>query len=353
MPTTEHPDAGTKQETGRDWPLGGVVMRALVDAAPDGILMSDCDGRILFANRQAELQFGFAPGELAGRSVDDLLPERLRDAHRVHRARYGAEPRVRAMGAGLRLLGRRADGSELPVEISLSPLRDDAGVRIVAVIRDVTDRVMAEERLRRAEQHLRVVEDRDRIARDLHDIVIQKIFAAGMSIQSVAARTADADQGARLNAVVDELDDTIREIRSVIFGLQTDVRDGTGVRAEILHICDDHRDALGFEPRIRFEGPVDAVSDQVAAELLPVVREAISNVARHAGASAAELTVEHAGDFVTLRVVDDGRGVPADPPEGRGLQNLAERATRLGGRCFVSPRPEGGTLVEWQVPTVG
>jgi two-component system, NarL family, sensor histidine kinase DevS len=352
MPTTEHPDAGTTQESGRDWPLDEVAVRALVDAAPDGILMSDHDGRILFANRQAEMQFGFAPGELACRSVDDLLPERLREAHRVHRARYGAEPRLRAMGAGLRLCGRRADGSEFPVEISLSPLRDDTGVRVVAVIRDVTDRVMAEERLRRAEQHLRIIEDRDRIARDLHDIVIQKLFAAGMNIQSVAART-DADQAARLNAVVDELDDTIREIRSVIFGLHSDLRDGTGVRAEILHICDDHRDALGFEPRIRFEGPVDAMSDQVAAELLPVVREAISNVARHAGASVAELTVEHAGDFVTLRVIDNGRGVPADPPEGRGLQNLAERATRLGGRCFVSPRPEGGTLVEWQVPTVG
>jgi signal transduction histidine kinase len=170
-----------------------------------------------------------------------------------------------------------------------------------------------------------------------------------MTVQSVAART-DPEQGTRLNGVVDELDDTIREIRSVIFSLQPDARTTPGIRADVLRICDDHRDALGFEPRIRFEGPVDTVSDEVAAELLPAVREAISNVARHADASSVDLSIEHVAELVTLRVVDDGRGLPATISGGRGLRNLSDRAARLGGHCRVTTRPEGGTALEWQVP---
>jgi signal transduction histidine kinase len=167
----------------------------------------------------------------------------------------------------------------------------------------------------------------------------------------VAARSGDPEHARRLNTVVDELDETIREIRSVIFSLQSDARDAPGVRADVLRILDDHGDALGFEPRVRFEGPVDAMRDEVAAALLPAVREAVSNVARHAEASALEVSIENAGDFVTLRVVDDGRGVPTTlGAGGNGLRNLTERANRLGGRCLVTARPDGGTSLEWQVP---
>jgi signal transduction histidine kinase len=171
-----------------------------------------------------------------------------------------------------------------------------------------------------------------------------------MTVQSVAARSDDPEHARRLNMVVDDLDGTIREIRSVIFSLQSDTRDTPGVRADVLRVIDDHRDALGFEPRLRFDGPVDAVSDRVAAELLPAVREAISNVARHADASSVEIAIENVGDSVTLRVLDDGRGFPAMVEHGNGLRNLSERASRLGGRCLLTARPEGGTMLEWQVP---
>ena len=114
----------------------------------------------------------------------------------------------------------------------MQAIRDDDGavVRYVKIVRDVRERIAADERLRQAEQHLRVVEDRERIARDLHDIVIQKLFAAGMMIQSVSARSTDVEHGQRLSMVVDDLDETIREIRSVIFSLQADARAGNGVR---------------------------------------------------------------------------------------------------------------------------
>ena len=152
MPTTEEPATGTAAHDARGRAIDETAFHALIDAAPDGILMAGEDGRITFANRRAEELFGFGPDELDGRSVDELLPERLQQVHRAHRTRYRAEPRLRSMGAGLTLFGRRADGTEFPVEIGLSPLPGDDGLSVVAVVRDITERVAAE-----AEQ--RVVRD--------------------------------------------------------------------------------------------------------------------------------------------------------------------------------------------------
>jgi PAS domain S-box-containing protein len=352
MPTTGNADPGTVGEPHDDdeTTLDESTVRALVEAAPDGILLVDETNRVAFANHQAHALFGYEHDDLLGRSVDELLPERLRAVHGTHVDRYRAEPRRRSMGTGLLLHGRRADGSEVPVEISLSPLPGDGGLRVVVVVRDVTERLEVEARLQRAEQHLRISEDRDRIARDLHDVVIQKLFAAGMTVQSVAARSNDAEQSGRLQQVVDDLDDTIREIRSVIFSLQSDARDQSGLRADVLRVVDEERAALGCEPRIRFDGPVDATSQTVAAELVPALREALSNVARHARASSVEVDVAHRAGAVTLRVVVDGIGLSARSTGGNGLRNLADRAAKLGGRCLVSAGAEGGTVLEWQVP---
>jgi signal transduction histidine kinase len=172
-----------------------------------------------------------------------------------------------------------------------------------------------------------------------------------MTIQSVSARAADPEHGRRLTAVVDDLDDTIREIRSVIFSLQADSRNTTGLRAGVLRITDDERDALGFEPRIHFDGPIELIDDRIAQELLPALREALSNVARHAAASAVEIVVE-SNDQVILRVLDNGQGMPVTLSSGNGITNLSARAARLGGTCRVSSRPDGGTVLEWQVPAL-
>jgi PAS domain S-box-containing protein len=355
MPAT--PVAGSaaspRDDSTGDAGLDADAVRALVDAAPDGILLADERGTILFANRRAAELFAIALDDLVGRPVDDLLPERLREVHRAHRTRYGAEPRLRSMGAGLLLHARRSDGSEFPVEISLSPLTTAGGVRVVAVVRDVSERLETEQQLRLAEQHLHIVEDRERIARDLHDVVIQKLFAAGMSVQSVAARSTDEEHSQRLTRVVDDLDDTIREIRSAIFSLQSEMRDESGLRAKLLGVLDDERAALGFEPRIRFDGRVDATSSDVTEAVLAVVREAISNVARHARASSVEVEVAHHDGFVTVRVVDDGVGIPDSPTAGNGIVNLNRRAEKLGGECVLTASPGGGTVLDWRVPDPG
>jgi two-component system sensor histidine kinase DevS len=327
-------------------------VRNALDATRDAVLVLEADTlRFTYASRGATEQVGYSRDELLGMTMLHIAPE---FTERQLRDLLGPLARGEQTSIMLTTVHRHRDGRDVPVEILIQAIPGDDGTprSFVMIARDVRERIEVEERLHLAEQHLRVVEDRERIARDLHDIVIQKLFAAGMTIQSVSARTSDVEHERRLSAVVDDLDDTIREIRSVIFSLQADARDTGGVRAAVLRIADDEREALGFEPRIRFDGPVDAIDDRIAQELLPALREGLSNVARHAGASSVEIIVE-CGDLVTLRVLDNGRGMPVAVAGGNGIRNLTERATRLGGTCRLSSRPDGGTVLEWQVPARG
>ena len=327
-------------------------LRNALDVTRDAVLVLDADTlHFTYANQGAAEQVGYTRDELLHMSMLHIAPE---FTERQFRELLGPLARGQQSSMVFTTVHRHRDGTDLPVEIMMQAIPGDDGVpeRYVKIARDVRERIETEERLQRAEQHLRVVEDRERIARDLHDIVIQKLFAAGMTIQSVSARTGDSEHGRRLAGVVDDLDDTIREIRSVIFSLQADARDDGGVRAEVLRVVDDERAALGFEPRIRFDGPVDAMDARIAQELFASLREALSNVAKHARASSVEVLIA-CDEMVNLRVLDNGRGMPVAFSAGNGLRNLSERATKLGGTCRVSSRPDGGTVLEWQVPCAG
>jgi len=208
-----------------------------------------------------------------------------------------------------------------------------------------------------ARLHARVGEltmaaDRERIARELHDTVIQRLFSTGLSLQSVLPTVEDLDLRSRIQEAVTSLDDTIRQVRTTIFALEPPPAARKGVRARVLDICAEAARTLGFEPEVRFSGAIDrGVRSPLATELLSVLREALSNVARHASAHRAEVEVSVDG-ALALRVVDDGRGV-ADTSAasgGRGMSNMAERAELLGGTFSVSNRPGGGTEVSWIVP---
>jgi signal transduction histidine kinase len=199
---------------------------------------------------------------------------------------------------------------------------------------------------------LALVADRERIARDLHDTVIQQLFGVGLELQAVVPTVEPDTAKARITEAVGTLDDIIRQVRTTIFALAPPPSAAGGLRSQILAVCADAARSLGFEPEVRLSGPVDsAVSPQVARELLAVLREAVANVARHARACRVEVSVA-AGSGVSLEVRDDGVGLPPHPDHhpGRGLTNMAERARSLGGHCRVAAHPEGGTVVEWRVP---
>jgi signal transduction histidine kinase len=214
---------------------------------------------------------------------------------------------------------------------------------------------------RRADaEQLTVLEDRDRIARDLHDLVIQRLYATGMSLQGTLPMATRPEVADRIKNAVDAMDDTILDIRATIFALQARGREaGPSLRAEILVLVDEMTAMLGFAPTLRLGSGLDArVRADLADQSLAVLREALSNVARHAHATQAWVTVDitasASGPVLSVLVRDNGQGIP-EGGRRSGLRNLAERAEKLGGSLRISaPAPETGTEtgteLEWQVP---
>lgn len=204
---------------------------------------------------------------------------------------------------------------------------------------------------RTAQQRMALLEDRDRIARDLHDHVIQRIFAAGLSIESIASRLSDPAQTTKLTQITADLDDTIRQLRASIFQLRGPLGGGQpSLRDELLSIVDETTDGLGFTPRMVFEGPVDAaVPRAIFDDIAAVVREGLANVARHARATAADVELSVTANRIRLTVRDDGRGV-GDRPPGNGLVNLRRRAENRGGSLAVSDSRSKGTQLSWTIP---
>ncbi len=193
-----------------------------------------------------------------------------------------------------------------------------------------------------------ILEDRERIARDLHDVVIQRLFATGLQLQTVGKLAVRPELAERLNAAVDDLDATIRDIRSAIFELRTPV--SGELRAEVRALVDAAADPLGFRPGLELAGPVDsAASPELRADLLAVLREALSNVVKHASATSVSVAVRVARGRLELSVHDDGVGI-GDEVVHSGLANMLERAGRHGGICEVRRREPTGTSVEWSVP---
>ena len=203
---------------------------------------------------------------------------------------------------------------------------------------------------RRDAERFAVLDDRDRIARDLHDLVIQRLYATGMSLEGVTARIGDTEIGRRVSSAVDALDDTIKEIRSAIFSLHARPdSDQGGLRAQILAVADESAGSLGFAPGLRMAGRLDdLVPAETGEHLLSALREALSNTARHAAATKVDVTVEAGSDLV-LTVRDNGSGIKATTRRS-GLGNLTQRAELLGGTLEVSAPQGGGTELIWRAP---
>ena len=569
---------------------------AMVESSPDGMLLADDHGQILLVNSQVEELFGYARSELLGQSVEVLLPERFRKVHTAHRTRYRVDPKPRAMGGDLLLRARRKDKTEFPVEVSLSPLHTACETRVVATIRDVTERYESEaemhavlhtvnaardgffmfdpdslaftyvnegairqlgytraellsmsplhikplfdeetfrtlmqplldgvvsshvfttthrrksgedvpveiileypqpvdvgrkrrlvaivrdisdrvkadlalassedafrtafdsapvgmalvdftdpvrrpitrvnqalcdflgyteqelltkgfaelthpddapvsdqkaiqtangeiarfatekrylhangqviwawvhsavldngldtpvsvlvhvadlteaRRVRQDEARLRVLEDRERLAEDLHDLIIQRLFAAGMGLQSLQTRVSDPIASERLAQTVDELDHTIADLRNTIFRLHSPIKSST--RHDIEESVHNAQRSLGFSPELLIEGDPDQIAGSVAEQMLPVIIEALMNIAKHAAASQATVSIV-IGDQVELTISDDGCGFITQQSGGHGLKNMRVRAERVGGTFALHSPPDGGAQLVW------
>lgn len=213
---------------------------------------------------------------------------------------------------------------------------------------------LVEERAGQLEQHggqIAVLEDRQRIAADLHDIVIQRLFAAGMFLQGANAATTDRATQDRINIAVEAMDVAIRDLRHSIFELGGQRVMPVDLTTALDDVCRESARVLGFTPDLTVDDP-DREADSVREDLLAVLRESLANVARHAEASSVVVVLRSAGGVITLTVTDDGRGM-GDVAHSSGTRNLADRATRRDGSCTWGSVSPHGTVLRWQVPFAG
>lgn len=202
----------------------------------------------------------------------------------------------------------------------------------------------------RAQRQVDVLADRDRIARDLHDHVIQRLFATGLKLQSTRNRSTRPEVQERIQQAVQELDETVREIRTSIFDLHTAEQGEEGLRRQLLDTVEEVSADSGVAVSVRTSGPVDTVVPaELAVHVVAVAREGVGNAIRHGRPRTVTVTVEAVDDHLAAAVEDDGHGIPEGAARS-GLRNLADRAELLGGHCEVSRRPAGGTRLSWRVP---
>ncbi len=243
---------------------------------------------------------------------------------------------------GVLLLARKEQAAPFS-EAETEPLLAYAGQTALAM--ELAER-------RRAAEQLTVLEDRDRIARDLHDLAIQRLFATGMTLQSAVRFVDHPEASERLLRAVDDLDETIKIIRSTIFALRTREtgRGSQGLRSRAAAGVENAARTLGFTPALHMEGLLDTdVPPSVVEDVIGVLTEALSNVARHSRATAADVSLVVRSGTLTVTVSDNGVGLAARSHRS-GLRNLAQRAQRLGGNLETATGPDGGTHVKWQVP---
>jgi signal transduction histidine kinase len=277
-----------------------------------------------------------SPGQLLARAGVELPPYGSTVAAPVHS--HGV-----VIGTLVALRGRGADAFQ-PGDVPL----------LGSFAEQVTLALELGEKNRAARQ-LDVFADRDRIARDLHDQVIQRLFATGLQLQSVLRRSSDPDVQRRVRHAVEDLDETVREIRTAIFDLHaTGLDEAASLRRLLLDTAADAAEGCALVPSVRMAGAIDTlVPPEIGAHAVAVVREAVSNAVRHAGAGRVTVTVEVGGPEtdgdLLVDVVDDGVGI--DPAVARsGLRNLEERARACGGELVVRRQPLGGTRLSWRVP---
>jgi PAS domain S-box-containing protein len=338
---------------------------AIVDSAMDAIITVDREQRIVLFNRAAEAMFGCARELALGDRLDRFIPSRFRDTHRSHIERFGTTGETRRrMGENLVLWALRADGTEFPIEASISHTGGQDERLFTVILRDVTQRKAQEDALRHQQQELRELsarvleareEEKTLIARELHDELGQLLTALKMDLDWLRERIAPgeiAQRAGQMNAVLDR---TVGSVRRIAADLRPLMLDDLGLADAAAWLVEDFETRSGIHCKLeRSEGDaLDGIERDVATTVYRALQESLTNIARHSGAKSAWVLLRIEDGALRLEVEDDGRGMPRAAQAGSrslGLKGMRERVQYHGGTLEVGQAPRGGTRVKVRVP---
>jgi len=342
----------THRVTGRPEAFSEMNFRALFDHAPDGILVVNSRGLIEDANPRAEELFGYTVEELRDSAVEVLVPDESRGRHVENRDRYWREPMTRSMGMGMELAARRKDGTQFPVEISLSTMQTESGMVTLATVRDMTHR----KRLRDfGAAALRAAEGvRMEIARDLHDDTAQQLSAHLIHLRLLENAASEETRKEQVELLREGLQETVATVRRIARGLRPPELEDAGLKAAIQAHARILRESRGLPIEVDVEPVEPALDSDGLLVLYRIIQEALTNVARHADASQARVRLRREGGMVVAEVLDDGVGFPAQRTlvdgHGLGLMGMQERAAMVGGDLTVDSVSGQGTTVSVRIP---
>ncbi|MEZ5361860.1 MAG: PAS domain S-box protein [Bryobacterales bacterium] len=333
---------------------------ALVEAAPLGIVAIDRSNRIQAVNQALERMFGYERAELLGRTLGMLLPKRFRRIHRGHQESFFEHPVSRPMGVNMSLFGLAKDGREFPIEVGLGHFEATGGPYAVAFVTDVTEKIRAHEMIEKNRDEIRDLaarlmtareEEQRRIARDLHDGLVQDLVAVKLDLAVLARNPAITAAG-----VLDDVKRAEEEVRlvaetarTISHELHPAVLDRLGLVPALRSNAAEVQRATGIEVRVEADDPVAELPRRTALGLYRIAQEALWNAVKHSGTDSVTIAVRTApDDELVLEVTDHGKGFDlADVRRGRslGLVSMEERTRLIGGNLELQAQPGGGTVV--------
>ncbi len=340
-------------------------LRGVFDSAMDAIITVDDNQHIVFFNAAAEAMFGCSQGDAVGAPLTWFIPARFRESHRNHVRHFGEGPTAsRRMGAQRIVTGLRRTGEEFPIEASISQLSGQDGKLFTVILRDVTERVRAEEAIRRSKEELRELgnaaheareQEKSRVSRELHDELGQELTALQMDVAWFKQRLPEADPIliAKLDKMEALLNRTVTATRRIAADLRPLVLDDLGLMPAIEWLLEGFMQRTGIECKLKISGEEFHGSDAQASAVFRIVQESLNNVAKHARASRVEIAIGQGDAQISVSVLDDGVGFVLDEarkPTSFGLVGLRERASMLGGRANIITTPGKGTQVEVSFP---